>query len=125
MAPRTEYQKQWRRDNPEKYKAQQDRSNTKTRYKKFGITKEIFDKMFLAQDSRCAICETTENTSSKDWAIDHCHRTGEVRGILCHHCNLMLGNAKDDTIRLKKAIKYLNENTFNRFRLPFSPGSQQ
>lgn len=110
MAPRTEYQKQWRRDNPEKYKAQQDTHNKARRFRKFGLTEETFKQMFLLQKECCGICGVKENTSTKDWAIDHCHDTNKVRGVLCHHCNLMLGNAKDNILTLQKAIEYLNVN---------------
>lgn len=121
MAPRTDYQKQWRIDNPDKYKAQQLVHNTKRRYKKFGLTKEEYDEMFLNQNNCCAICGSSTNTSSKDWSIDHCHATGKVRGVLCHSCNLILGHAKDNTAVLEKAVKYLNEHSPSSVRLPLTP----
>ena len=72
----------------------------------YGITLEERDAMILEQDSRCAIC-TTELTTP---CVDHCHTTGEVRGILCHNCNLFLGNAKDNVTTLENAITYLKRN---------------
>jgi hypothetical protein len=39
--------------------------------------------------------------------VDHCHTTGAVRGILCHHCNLLLGHAKDAEDTLLSAVTYL------------------
>lgn len=60
------------------------------------------------QSERCALCFTQERRT-RDWHVDHCHTTGKVRGILCHHCNLMLGNAKDNTFVLSNAIKYLEK----------------
>ncbi len=78
----------------------------------YGITESEYIDLYHKQNSSCAICEESVPLWGKGTHVDHCHSTGEVRGILCHHCNLMLGNAKDDTIKLQKAIKYLNEYKF-------------
>ena len=55
---------------------------------KYGITQQEWEKLFNAQSSKCAICETTTGT----WHTDHCHTTGKVRGILCSACNINLGS---------------------------------
>lgn len=75
----------------------------------YGITEQQYADLMEKQGNACAICGTTE------WAgrhkvphVDHCHDTGKVRGILCHDCNLMLGNAKDDPDRLRAAARYLD-----------------
>ena len=52
----------------------------------------------------CFICKRTENLN-----VDHCHKTNEIRGVLCTRCNLGIGYFKDDPMLLKKAIKYLVE----------------
>lgn len=72
----------------------------------YGVTPEQFSEMFAAQDGKCAICRTDE-PGGKGWHVDHCHASGNNRAILCHHCNLMLGNAKDDPVRLRAAADYL------------------
>ena len=61
----------------------------------------------MAQEEACAICGYPQ--FSEDLSIDHCHETGEVRGLLCKHCNLGLGHFRDDPERLKAAIDYLNQ----------------
>jgi hypothetical protein len=63
--------------------------------------------MLAAQGGKCAICRTSETIK---WYVDHCHVTGKVRGILCHHCNLMLGMSRDDPQVLQAAIAYLVGN---------------
>ena len=59
--------------------------------------------------SPCFICGD-EIEDSKKRHIDHCHESGEPRGILCHNCNIGLGMFHDDPIRLEKASKYIREN---------------
>lgn len=54
-------------------------------------------------NNRCEVCFSTENLR-----IDHCHKTGTVRGLLCNSCNVCLGFVKDDIERLKALITYLS-----------------
>jgi len=77
---------------------------------KYGLSKERYDLMLWAQDNRCVIC-TTEFSDSVTPVVDHCHNTGEVRGLLCSNCNTALGLFKDNVDRLQKAIQYLARNT--------------
>lgn len=85
--------------------------------KKYGITLEDYNDMLKSQNYTCMICGKREthkhNISSKyvDLAVDHCHETGKVRGLLCTYCNVGLGAFKDDKDLLEKAIKYLNNST--------------
>ena len=55
----------------------------------------------------CSICGISNPGNSKDWDIDHCHATNKFRGIICHHCNCVLGYAKDSIKILEEAILYL------------------
>lgn len=71
---------------------------------RFNITVEEYDALFELQGGVCAICRLTSNIAL---AVDHCHQTGRVRGLLCNSCNLALGNFKDDPLRLKSALNYL------------------
>ena len=77
----------------------------------YGMTPEEFDAMFEAQGRKCAICPSTVPGKNRTaWCIDHSHATGAVRAILCHDCNTMLGNAKDDPEILMAAVAYLLEH---------------
>jgi hypothetical protein len=80
-------------------------SNLKT---KFGITLEQFDAMFSAQGNLCAICRT-DSPGHNGWCVDHCHATQKVRGVLCRHCNLLLGYARDDIAVLAASAAYLHK----------------
>lgn len=94
----------WYESNIEKIKFQAKRSTLKRVY---GLTLEQRDELFAKQGSKCGVCGLTDPGSTKGWHIDHCHNTKRVRGILCNHCNLMLGYAKDNAETLANAIKYL------------------
>lgn len=70
-----------------------------------------YDKLLKLQNDSCAMCkgqnQTTRNGKIKRFSIDHCHKTGKVRGLLCSFCNSLIGYAKDDTTILQAAIDYL------------------
>jgi len=80
-------------------------------WRKYRLTPEQYDDLVERQDGRCAICHAQESGSRWGdgvWFVDHCHSTGEVRGLLCRSCNTALGLFEDDALRLQKAIRYLN-----------------
>jgi hypothetical protein len=75
----------------------------KKRFKGYGITLDQFEQMFALQGSACAVCRKTGVTL----CVDHCHRTGEIRGLLCRRCNIALGYCDDDPDILLAAVAYL------------------
>src|SRR5262249_50729082 len=74
--------------------------------KNFGITLEQFESMLEAQGGGCAICGGLPGGRG-NFHVDHNHVTGEIRGLLCHYCNVTLGNMKDSPELLEKAAAYL------------------
>ena len=77
----------------------------------YGITLEEYDAMLEKQGGCCAICGTDKPGSSRRntyFSVDHCHTTGEVRGLLCHQCNTALGLIKDNPDTLTNMITYLS-----------------
>lgn len=118
---------EWRKRNPDKYrKAVADwrlrnpeyESNLKLKIR-YGITTEQYDELFSNQNGCCYICgneETARHNRSKEvqkLAVDHCHKTGKVRGLLCQDCNRGIGKFHDDPIRLQNAINYLTKHMNN------------
>ena len=87
------------------------RHNRAHKYKnKYGITIEDYDRMLEDQGGRCAICRTNDpGGSGSRFAVDHDHKTGKVRGLLCTNCNTGIGLLQDDVLILEQAIRYLNE----------------
>lgn len=71
------------------------------------VTAEDYYRMHAEQGGRCAICSATEDENGKALALDHCHSTGRVRGLLCDNCNVGLGRFKDSPNALRRAITYL------------------
>ncbi len=67
-----------------------------------GIDEAMFDSMFSAQNGLCAICNIN---AAK--AVDHDHKTGHVRGLVCGNCNFALGHVRDDVNIIQSCINYL------------------
>jgi hypothetical protein len=64
--------------------------------------------MLVQQGGACAIClPPAETAQHKVLRVDHNHSTGDVRGLLCHHCNVAIGHFGDDIVLLQRAIEYL------------------
>lgn len=74
----------------------------------YGLSIEDVGRIFENQGSSCAICGRDVPTG-RGWQIDHDHKTGRVRGILCHRCNTALGMAKDNPDLLQQAMDYLRK----------------
>lgn len=75
--------------------------------RKYGITLQDYDEMYAAQNGKCAICGTDVPGGPGRFSVDHCHKSGRVRALLCTWCNCGLGNFKDNPARLEKAAKYI------------------
>ena len=92
---------------PDKHKARSKENQRAYTVKKMGLSMDDLAKMYDKTDGRCYICGTKEEADGKYLAIDHCHKSGNVRGLLCMPCNTGLGNFKDNVQTLRNAIKYL------------------
>jgi len=73
----------------------------------YGITKDEYEAMLAGQDGRCAICRVDTPGGKGGWHVDHDHDTKVIRGLLCHHCNIGVGQFKDDPEILRAAADYL------------------
>ena len=72
--------------------------------KKYNLTLKDYNDMLAIQENSCAICK---HEVDKRLSVDHCHKTGKVRGLLCSSCNFILGHADDSIEVLFNAIEYL------------------
>ncbi len=71
----------------------------------YGITGEQYDALYEAQGGVCGICRVANGTTKK-LAVDHDHQTGEVRGLLCGPCNLMIGRLRVQG--MVRALEYIH-----------------
>lgn len=76
----------------------------------FGISLDQYNKMLQDQSSKCKICNVSQDETPKNFAVDHCHLTNKIRGLLCQNCNLGIGYFRDNHEILNKALKYLKES---------------
>ena len=76
----------------------------------YGITLQEHQQMFEEQNGVCAICEGEGDGKWKKLCVDHDHKTGKVRQLLCRNCNMILGQAYDDASLFSKMILYLNKH---------------
>jgi hypothetical protein len=115
----------WRAENPERHLERVREWKAKNREKvwastlltKFNITPGEYDWMYEKQLGRCAICfrpETQKHHSTQQpqrLAVDHCHKTNKVRGLLCTKCNKAVGLLGDTEALLRNALEYLRRTT--------------
>lgn len=107
----------WIAKNPERNKRNRERwlkeNARKVRsdklMKKFGISLEQYEEMFADQGGCCKICNQPETVVNRQLAVDHCHATGKIRGLLCSKCNKAIGLFQDDCERLLRAVGYLRQ----------------
>jgi hypothetical protein len=67
--------------------------------------------MYKQQDGKCLICGATESIHGHRLAVDHCHTTLKIRGLLCKSCNVGLGNFYEKPELLRNAAKYIEDCT--------------
>ena len=72
----------------------------------YGLSLAEYESMLEEQNNCCLICDAELETPN----VDHCHTTGQVRGLLCPLCNRGLGHFRDDTELMQKAIAYLENS---------------
>ena len=101
--------------NPEKVKARRAKyclnnadklRDDRLRYK-YGIGIDEYDRLLLQQGNKCYICWTKKCSTGRRFAVDHDHKTGKVRGLLCRDCNKGIGLFKDNPSFLSRAAAYV------------------
>lgn len=80
-----------------------------------GMTISDYEELYKLQGGVCEICRQPETVTGRHGevrllCVDHDHKTGEIRSLLCASCNIALGNFKDDVAILKSALEYLTEH---------------
>lgn len=102
--------KKWRLDNPERVREYAKISNLR----KFNLTMDEYNNKLLEQGGVCAICGGGEiavqpqTGVTRNLAVDHCHITGNIRGLLCMKCNTIVGHVEREPELVDNIIDYLN-----------------
>lgn len=91
--------KDWATANPERIRMRQIRQA-------YGITEEEYDALLERQSYVCAICHDPLERLSSRTHVDHCHQTGQVRGLLCRTCNIGIGHLRESPKLLRQAALY-------------------
>lgn len=109
---RAEYDKKYREENKEEYALRQKKKRLKARY---NLTFDDYLQMCSEQNNVCAICKKQETTKTshgdiRPLAVDHCHTSNKVRGLLCNKCNIILGFCEDNPLVLLEAAEYLKRH---------------
>ena len=114
LAKRREYDKKYREKNRQRVNRNARNWAIKNRHKVrkiqldwlYGISVEAYNDMVLKQDNKCALCFKPSN---RRLDVDHDHKTGKIRGLLCGKCNKGLGLFYDDIDVFKRAVVYLSK----------------
>jgi hypothetical protein len=94
--------RRYKETDPGKYKEFVRRTNLRAKY---DLTPDQVAAMVKEQDGKCALCGRPP--TARGLFIDHDHKTGRVRKLLCQYCNMGLGHFKEDVALLQKAIEYI------------------
>ena len=88
----------------------------------YGIDNDMYLQMLSEQNGCCKICNISEEENKSKLHVDHNHKTGKVRGLLCSRCNTAIGKFKEDPEIIKRAIEYI-ERWNNVSKLSESEGA--
>lgn len=98
-----ESQRRFLASQPEKAKECRRRNQFR---RKYGLTVAEWEAMALLQGGKCSLC----NETPEKLHVDHCHRSGKVRSLLCRLCNVALGHLKENPELFRKAAEYLERH---------------
>jgi hypothetical protein len=77
--------------------------------KLYGLTVDEYKQLYAEANGCCQVCGISEENNNKRLAVDHCHTTGKVRGLLCGKCNTALGQLDDNLNKISSLYSYLKE----------------
>lgn len=95
----------WKKKNREKVLSYMRNANIR----RYGISLKEYESLKYGQKNRCAICGILESKLKRKLDIDHDHKKGNVRGLLCNSCNKGLGYFRDSVSYIRNALAYLSK----------------
>lgn len=100
-----EKKKKWKAKNQDRVKD----IKRKHQLKKFGMTPDDYNKMLHEQEGKCKICGKGIKENQQSLAVDHCHKTNKIRGLLCGPCNRGIGLLQDNPKIIENALRYVQD----------------
>jgi hypothetical protein len=97
------------RSDPEFRERKKARSQRDYYLRTYNLTLEEKDEMLVAQDGKCALCET-DDPGKSGWQVDHCHTSGKRRALLCTPCNVFLGRVEKNPRLLSAMLDYIEDH---------------
>lgn len=98
--------KKWMSNNKESQRQREFKRNLRV---KFGMTEDDYYEKLESQNNGCAICRSRFSLSGRHLAVDHDHKTGKIRGLLCNECNTAIGLMKENTDLFYNATVYIEK----------------
>src|ERR1700757_2464970 len=99
--------------NREVQKEQSRGAHAKAIFERYGLTIDEYNGLYELQGGRCALCRIATGRTRR-LSVDHDHKTGDVRGLLCRPCNTLLGRVRDSIAFFRRCIDYLDNPPFRR-----------
>lgn len=109
-----ENSRRWYRENKDRHLL----NSWKFSISKFGLSAVQYELMLNKQGHSCAICKKTAKENGKRLCVDHCHKSGRVRGLLCSKCNKAMGALGDSVESMRVVIAYLVGDLVKSTELP-------
>ncbi len=106
LCKKNDYKRKQNHTNYNNKKENKERSKNNRLLKNYGINLDLYNQKLLQQNHKCKICQKNKITT-KVLCVDHDHKNGKIRGLLCRKCKLLIGNCSEDIEVLKRAIEYL------------------
>ena len=93
-----------------RHQANPERTRNNDLKRNYGITLKEHQEMYEEQNGVCAVCEKPGDGKWKKLCVDHDHKTGKVRQLLCRNCNMILGQVDDNINHMEKLTAYLKKH---------------
>lgn len=103
------YMAEYRAKNPEKFKPTKEYRRSWHLQKTYGIDLDTYNQLFIDQNGCCKTCKTHQTELKQSLHIDHSHKTGKVRGLLCGPCNRAIGLLKENKETINNLLSYLGD----------------
>lgn len=112
---RSKDSKEWNKTNPDRlsinskkwYLKNPEKARNMALKRKYGITLDQFNQLSIQQEDKCPICNKHKDILDQSMSVDHCHKTGKVRALLCNPCNAAVGFIQENVENAQRLVQYI------------------